>query len=197
MKAKYDVQYINGKVDSFTKGALSVESVQMEALRLSHNSKVLRVVYTIQDSMSNLDMLENLSEVLSIWTGYFPVNVTEWQKYKSKYHSTYDAMMYVLQDAEHLYGYNQTEDTEDSVHLHWFLKRFIEHAKQDILWIYEYLHTLPKLTVDLNTLPLEELFDVYYQKAEFFAEKACEERGLEVRRYLHQNVQTLKEHIQE
>lgn len=194
MTIKYDVLYTNGKSETLTKGALSIEQVQKEALRLSQDRKVLRVVYTVQDSLINLDRLECLTEILAVWTGRHLTYIPEGSVYQNLCRTTYEGMMSILLDAERFYGYNYTGYYEDIVQLHWFLERFIEHAKQDILWVYEYLHALPKLPVDFNTLPLEELFEDYYSKAEFFAEKACEEWGLEVRTYLHQNVQTLKEY---
>lgn len=194
MKVKYDILYTNGKSETLTRGALSIEQVQMEALRLSQDHKVLKVVYTIQDSLINLDRLECLAEILNIWTGRSLTYIPEGSVYQNLCRVTYEGMMSILSDAEHFYGYNYTGYYENIVQLHWFLERFIEHAKQNILWIHDHLHDLPKPIVDLNTLPLEELFDVYYPKAEFFAEKACGKWGLEVRPYLHQNVQTLKEH---
>lgn len=197
MTVKYDVLYINGNVESFTKGALSIEQVQKEALHIAKDVKVLDVVYTIQNNIINIDELENLSEVFYAWTGDFLHYVPEWSVYSYKYRAVHDTMMAILSDAEVFYGYAYAGDREDIVSLHEFLRDFIECSKQNILWIYDYLRVLPKLPSNVDMIPLEELFDIYYEKADFLALKVCEEQGLKFKDYLHQNVQTLKEHIQE
>lgn len=194
MKTTYEVLYTNGKSETLTRGALSIEQVKKEALRLSQDHKVLKVVYTTQDSLINLDRLERLAEILNIWTGRSLTYIPEGSVYQNLCRVAYEGMTSILSDAVHFYGYHYTGYYENIVELHWFLEGFIEHAKQNIVWIYDYLRVLPKLPSNVDRIPLEELFDVYYQKAEFLADKACEERGLEVRTYLHQNVQTLKEY---
>lgn len=62
MTIKYDVLYTNGKVESFTKGALNIEQVQNKAIYLSRMEGVLKVTYTIQEEVVNLGELENLYE---------------------------------------------------------------------------------------------------------------------------------------
>lgn len=68
MKVKYDILYTNGKSETLTKGALSIEQVQMEALRLSQQPGVLKVTYSIQEELINMDALENLYEKVIKYT---------------------------------------------------------------------------------------------------------------------------------
>ena len=190
MKAKYNVLYTNGKVNTFFKGALYMEEVKEEAIKLTQHADVLEVSYTIENKVTDLDKAQKLNEIISIWTGASILHRFEWSEYKYRYSSTLSAMKAILSEAEWLYGYEYNQDEGDIIHLHWFLEAAIKIFKADVLWLYRYLNLpipqIPKMT-------LEEFCDICYTKAEVLAEKECQRRGiLEGQVHFHQNILALK-----